>query len=63
MPCDRVGLNSGGVAFRVARKRWRLNLNSAVANEISSLSFGRVFTANMTGNIVLLAFATARVAE
>jgi len=28
---------------------------------VSFLSLGRVFTANMTGNIVLLAFATARV--
>jgi uncharacterized membrane protein YoaK (UPF0700 family) len=28
---------------------------------VSFLSLGRVFTANMTGNVVLLAFATARV--
>jgi hypothetical protein len=28
---------------------------------VSFLSLGNVFTANMTGNIVILAFATARV--
>src|SRR6202162_5808868 len=34
---------------------------TGVVDAISFLSLGRVFTANMTGNIVLLAFATAHV--
>ncbi len=34
---------------------------TGMVDAISFLSLGRVFTANMTGNIVLLAFATARV--
>ena len=34
---------------------------TGLVDAISFLSLGRVFTANMTGNIVLLAFATARV--
>src|SRR6266550_2659114 len=33
---------------------------TALVDAVSFLSLGRVFTANMTGNIVLLAFATAR---
>ena len=32
-----------------------------LVDAVSFLSLGRVFTANMTGNIVLLAFATAHV--
>jgi uncharacterized membrane protein YoaK (UPF0700 family) len=34
---------------------------TGLIDAVSFLSLGRVFTANMTGNIVLLAFATARV--
>src|SRR5258707_13026897 len=34
---------------------------TGLVDAVSYLSLGRVFTANMTGNIVLLAFATARV--
>src|SRR6201986_2133688 len=34
---------------------------TGVVDAVSFLSLGRVFTANMTGNVVLLAFATARV--
>src|SRR4051794_36444093 len=34
---------------------------TGLVDAISFLSLGRVFTANMTGNIVLLAFATAHV--
>ena len=34
---------------------------TVLVDAVSFLSLGRVFTANMTGNIVLLAFATARV--
>src|SRR5258708_27063928 len=34
---------------------------TGLVDAVSFLSLGRVFTANMTGNIVLLAFATARV--
>src|ERR1700722_8167483 len=34
---------------------------TGVVDAVSFLSLGRVFTANMTGNIVLLAFATAHV--
>jgi uncharacterized membrane protein YoaK (UPF0700 family) len=35
---------------------------TGLVDAVSFLSLGRVFTANMTGNIVLLAFATAHVA-
>src|SRR5882757_8195628 len=34
---------------------------SGLVDAVSFLSLGRVFTANMTGNVVLLAFAAARV--
>jgi uncharacterized membrane protein YoaK (UPF0700 family) len=34
---------------------------TGIVDAVSFLSLGRVFTANMTGNIVLLAFATAHV--
>jgi uncharacterized membrane protein YoaK (UPF0700 family) len=34
---------------------------TGLVDAVSYLSLGRVFTANMTGNVVLLAFATARV--
>ena len=34
---------------------------TGLVDAVSYLSLGHVFTANMTGNIVLLAFATARV--
>src|SRR5258705_3300381 len=34
---------------------------TGLVDDVSFLSLGRVFTANMTGNIVLLAFATAHV--
>src|ERR1700746_3136365 len=34
---------------------------TGLVDPVSFLSLGRVFTANMTGNIVLLAFATAHV--
>src|SRR6202162_75349 len=34
---------------------------TGLIDAVSFLSLGRVFTANMTGNIVLLAFATAHV--
>src|SRR5437588_9054947 len=36
---------------------------TGLVDAVSFLSLGRVFTANMTGNIVLLAFATAHVSE
>jgi uncharacterized membrane protein YoaK (UPF0700 family) len=38
-----------------------LTVVTGLVDAVSYLSLGRVFTANMTGNIVLLAFATARV--
>src|SRR5438309_5431358 len=34
---------------------------TGLVDAVSFLSLGRVFTANMTGNVVLLAFATAHV--
>src|ERR1700733_10827358 len=34
---------------------------TGLVDAVSFLSLGRVFTANMTGNIVLLAFATAHI--
>jgi len=34
---------------------------TGLVDAVSFLSLGRVFTANMTGNVVLLGFATARV--
>src|SRR5438067_1889655 len=34
---------------------------TGLVDAVSFLSLGRVFTANMTGNIVILAFATAHV--
>src|SRR6202011_3181189 len=34
---------------------------TGLVDAVSFLSLGRVFTANMTGNIVILAFASARV--
>jgi uncharacterized membrane protein YoaK (UPF0700 family) len=36
---------------------------TGLVDAVSLLSLGRVFTANMTGNIVFLAFATVRVSE
>jgi uncharacterized membrane protein YoaK (UPF0700 family) len=36
---------------------------TGLVDAVSLLSLGRVFTANMTGNIVFLAFATARASE
>src|SRR5439155_11204916 len=36
---------------------------TGLVDAVSFLSLGHVFTANMTGNIVLLAFATARVSR
>jgi uncharacterized membrane protein YoaK (UPF0700 family) len=36
---------------------------TGLVDAVSFLSLGRVFTANMTGNIVILAFATARVRQ
>jgi uncharacterized membrane protein YoaK (UPF0700 family) len=36
---------------------------TGLMDAVSFLSLGHVFTANMTGNIVLLAFATAHVSE
>src|SRR5271154_6267783 len=49
-----------------AEKRMVLPLLAMTAvtgliDAVSFLSLGRVFTANMTGNVVILAFATARV--
>jgi uncharacterized membrane protein YoaK (UPF0700 family) len=38
-----------------------LTVVTGLVDAVSFLSLGRVFTANMTGNIVLLAFATAHV--
>src|SRR5712671_6310896 len=38
-----------------------MTMVTGLVDAVSFLSLGRVFTANMTGNIVLLAFATARV--
>ena len=34
---------------------------TGLVDAVSFLSLGRVFTANMTGNVVILALATARV--
>src|SRR5579863_10515729 len=34
---------------------------TGLVDAVSFLSLGRVFTANMTGNVVILAFSTARV--
>ena len=34
---------------------------TGLVDAVSFLSLGRVFTANMTGNVVILAFATAHV--
>jgi len=34
---------------------------TGLVDTVSFLSLGRVFTANMTGNVVLLAFATAHI--
>ncbi len=34
---------------------------TGLVDAVSFLSLGHVFTANMTGNVVILAFATARV--
>jgi len=38
-----------------------MTLVTGLVDAVSFLSLGRVFTANMTGNVVILAFATARV--
>jgi len=38
-----------------------MTLVTGLVDAVSFLSLGRVFTANMTGNILILAFATARV--
>jgi uncharacterized membrane protein YoaK (UPF0700 family) len=38
-----------------------MTMVTGLVDAVSFLSLGRVFTANMTGNVVILAFATARV--
>jgi len=38
-----------------------ITMVTGLVDAVSFLSLGRVFTANMTGNVVILAFATARV--
>src|ERR1700745_4026514 len=38
-----------------------MTMVTGLVDAVSFLSLGRVFTANMTGNILILAFATARV--
>ena len=38
-----------------------MSVVTGLVDAVSFLALGRIFTANMTGNIVLLAFATARV--
>src|SRR6266581_4053200 len=38
-----------------------MTIVTGLVDAVSFLSLGRVFTANMTGNVVILAFATARV--
>src|SRR5882672_6281056 len=45
----------------VSRALLGLTVVTGLVDAVSFLSLGRVFTANMTGNIVLLALATARV--
>ena len=38
-----------------------MTIVTGLVDAVSFLSLGRVFTANMTGNVVILAFATARI--
>ena len=40
-----------------------LTITTGLIDAVSVLGLGRVFTANMTGNIVFLGFALARVPE
>jgi uncharacterized membrane protein YoaK (UPF0700 family) len=58
--------NSSTVGNPAAEKKAQYALLGMTAvtglvDAVSFLSLGRVFTANMTGNVVILAFATARV--
>jgi uncharacterized membrane protein YoaK (UPF0700 family) len=58
--------NSSTVGNPTAEKKTHYALLGMTAvtglvDAVSFLSLGRVFTANMTGNVVILAFATARV--
>src|ERR1700759_324591 len=63
MPSDQVSqLASSPPAEKVIPYALlALTAVTGLVDAVSYLSLGRVFTANMTGNIVLLGFATARV--
>src|SRR5437879_3019534 len=45
----------------VVRALLAMTAVTGLIDAVSFLALGRVFTANMTGNVVMLAFATARV--
>jgi uncharacterized membrane protein YoaK (UPF0700 family) len=53
--------NSPTVEKTVVYALLGVTMVTGLVDAVSFLSLGRVFTANMTGNVVILAFATARV--
>ena len=55
------GESSPAIEKTLANALLGMTVVTGLVDAVSFLSLGRVFTANMTGNIVILAFATARV--
>jgi len=60
-PFDEDGLRRGAASVRhpLTRALLVLTFTTGLIDAVSYLALGRVFTANMTGNIVLLGFAFA----
>jgi len=51
---------AGSVRHPLARALLALTFTTGLVDAVSHLALGRVFTANMTGNVVLLGFGIAR---
>ena len=60
-PNDEEGLRRGAMSLRhpLTRALLALTFTTGLVDAVSYLALGRVFTANMTGNIVLLGFGIA----
>jgi len=53
--------SSAAAEKTIASSLLGMTVVTGLVDAVGFLSLGRVFTANMTGNVVILAFATARV--
>src|ERR1700758_2079197 len=57
---DPIGVRAGRrIRHPLARALLVLTLTTGLVDAVSYLALGRVFTANMTGNVVLLGFGIA----